>query len=194
MGGGTGSGPARLTGTVTGCWIVLGEGVESTSREMLTLNSRGIVYDRHSGHTRHSGAREVPFYPKGTEIRNDRQVSLVSGEELKLIAEDMGLGVVTPEWLGANLRISGIPVLSRLPPTARLRFSRGAVLVVHHENYPCPGPGKVIAAHYPDRERVVPDFVKAAKGRRGLVGWVECPGEIWLGDTVEVFALDEIIK
>ncbi len=186
--------PRRLTGTVTGCWIVEGEGVESTHREMLTLNLKGIVCDRHSGFTRYSGAREAPFYPIGTQIRNDRQVSLVSAEEMAEIQAALGVGEILPGWLGANILIAGIPGFTALPATARLQFSRGTVLVVHHENYPCGAPGRVIGEQRPFLIDPRSSFKRAAAGRRGLVGWVERAGQIWLGDTVEVYELDEIIK
>ena len=193
MGGGTGS-AMRTSGIVTGCWIVLDEGLESTPREGLTLNLRGIVCDRHSGFMRTSGPREAPFYPKGTLIRNDRQVSLVSTDEMAAIQAAMGLEGLDPAWLGANLRIAGIPDFTKLPATSRLRFSGGAVLVVHHENHPCGAPGDVIARHAPELHMPKKAFIEAASGRRGLVGWVERAGEIRIGDTAEVYVLDEIIK
>jgi len=48
------------------------------------------------------------------------------------------------------------------------------------------GPGKVIHAHHPEREKLTSHFVKAAWRKRGLVGWVERPGIIRSGDTVNV--------
>ena len=57
----------------------------------------------------------IPAHP-GTRveqsIRNDRQISIVSAEELALIAKELHVPEVKPEWLGANLLISGIPNLS----------------------------------------------------------------------------------
>jgi hypothetical protein len=145
----------------------------------------GFVGDRHSGLTRPADVR-VPWFPRGTPIRNTRQVSLVSSEELALIAETLEVPRVLAAWLGANLELAGIPRLTELPPGTRLFFPEDATLVVEGENEPCTGPGKVIEAHHPDRAKLASRFVKAAWKRRGLVGWVERPGVIRPGDAVRV--------
>ena len=85
-------------------------------------------------------------------------------------------------WLGANLHSR----LTELPPGTRLFFPEDATLVVEGENEPCIGPGKVIHAHHPEREKLASHFVKAAWKKRGLVGWVERPGIIRPSDTVKV--------
>ncbi len=145
----------------------------------------GFVGDKHSGLTRPADVR-VPWFPKGTPIRNTRQVSLVSSEELALIAETLEVPRVLAAWLGANVELAGIPRLTELPPGTRLFFPEDATLVVEGENEPCTGPGKVIEAHHPDRAKLASRFVKAAWKRRGLVGWVERPGVIRAGDVVRV--------
>ncbi len=68
----------------------------------LRLGFEGIEGDFHAGHTRRSGGRE-PWYPRGTEMRNERQLSIVAPDELAMIAERMDLAEVKPEWIGANL-------------------------------------------------------------------------------------------
>jgi hypothetical protein len=67
----------------------------------------GLEGDRHAGFTRRADAR-VPQYPRGTEIHNSRQVSLVAEEELAAIAANMGVPVIEPEWIGANLVLRGV--------------------------------------------------------------------------------------
>ncbi|WP_204313352.1 MOSC domain-containing protein, partial [Klebsiella michiganensis] len=74
----------------------------------------GIAGDFHAGATRRSGGRE-PWYPRGTEMRNERQLSLVAADELSIVAERMELKEIKPEWIGANLLIEGVPNLSMLP-------------------------------------------------------------------------------
>ncbi len=145
----------------------------------------GFEGDRHGGLTRRADAR-APFYPRGTEIRNSRQVSLVAEEELAEIAEDLGVAAIEPGWLGANLVTRGIPCLSRLPAGTRLFFPQRATLVIAEENHPCALPGRVLQGRYPDEARLGARFVRAAQGRRGLVGWVERAGMIATGDRVEV--------
>ena len=65
-------------------------------------------------------------------------------------------------------------------------FPSGAALAIEGENLPCTGPGKVIAAQYPDRDGLATQFPKAAMHLRGLVAWVERPGIITAGDRIEV--------
>ena len=108
----------------------------------------GLEGDRHAGFTRLADAR-VPQYPRGTEIHNSRQVSLVAEEELAEIAANMGVPVIEPEWIGANLVLRGVPHLSRLPPMTRVYFPELAALALEGENHPCLFPGKAIQHAYP---------------------------------------------
>lgn len=145
----------------------------------------GFAGDRHAGMTRRADAR-VPFYRRGTEIRNSRQVSLVSEEELAALAAALGVPTIAPTWLGANLLTRGIPRLSHLPPGTRLFFPGEAVLVVAEQNLPCDLPGAVIAREYPDLPALGGRFARAARGLRGIVAWVERAGAIAAGDMVTV--------
>ena len=149
------------------------------------VSFEGLEGDRHAGLTRLADVR-TPWFPKGTPVRNTRQLSLVSSEELAEVAEALAVPKVLAAWLGANLELAGVPNLTHLPPGTRLFFPGDAVLAVEGENEPCTGPGRVIEAHYPDREKLASRFVKAAWQRRGLVAWVERPGVIRAGDGVRV--------
>jgi MOSC domain-containing protein YiiM len=150
----------------------------------IRLTMAGVEGDRHAGLTMPSGGR-TPYYPRGTEIRNSRQVSLVSVEELDEVAAAMHLPAIEPEWLGANVLVEGIPALSILPPSTRLFFESGAVLVVEGENGPCTIAGAAIQAAFPDVEGLTQLFPKAAIHKRGIVAWVERPGAIVQGDSVQ---------
>jgi hypothetical protein len=145
----------------------------------------GFVGDRHSGLTRKSDVR-TPWFPKGAMVRNTRQVSLVSTEELALIAEALGLPQVLAAWLGANLELAGVPRLTQLPPGTRLFFPEDVALVMDGENEPCRKAGRALESHHPEQAGLASRFVKAAHQRRGLVGWVERPGIIRPGDKVKV--------
>lgn len=153
--------------------------------ESVTVTVEGFAGDRHAGMTRKADAR-VPFYPRGAEIRNSRQVSLVSEEELAALATALGVPTIDPTWLGANLLTRGIPNLSHLPPGTRLFFPAKAVLVVAEQNMPCGLPGAVLARQYPEVAGLGGRFTRAARGLRGLVGWVERAGKITIGDCVKV--------
>jgi hypothetical protein len=175
-----------LYGAVAGVLVGLGEDTLLTTRQTeIQVTFAGVEGDRHAGITRLSDGR-TPHYPRGTEIRNSRQVSIVSVEELGVIAADLGVAEVLPEWLGANIVLRDIPSLTDLPPSTRLYFPEDATLVVEGENLPCPAPGKVMQDSHPDVPNLSARFVKAALHRRGIVAWVERPGIIRVGDRIQV--------
>ncbi|MGL5116815.1 MAG: MOSC domain-containing protein, partial [Beijerinckiaceae bacterium] len=76
--------------------------------------------------------------------------------------------------------------LTMLPPRSCLFFAGGVTLRIDGLNVPCRYSGRAIAAHFPDRENLDLAFVKAARRARGLVAWVEKPGVVHYGETVEV--------
>jgi hypothetical protein len=173
------------SGSVAACLIVDPGDLASRPVAALTVTFEGIVGDRHSGITRQTTSRE-PWYPRGTIIRNDRQVSIVSEEELALVARAMNLPRLDAAWIGANLVVTGIADLSALPSGTRLLFASGAVLRVEAENGPCRVAGRSIASHLPGREGLDLLFPRVAKHRRGIVASVEKPGSIASGDNVTV--------
>ncbi len=152
----------------------------------------GFRGDRHAGLLYHTGSR-TPYYPLGTAIRNSRQVSLVSAEDLADIAAALRVRHVAPEWLGANLLIAGIPALTFLPPATRLFFQRGAVLMVQGENLPCTVSGQAIQDQYPDQPGLASAFPSAGLHKRGVVAWVEHPGVIAVGDSVRADIPDQVL-
>ncbi|WP_235960815.1 MOSC domain-containing protein [Paenibacillus silvestris] len=148
------------------------------------LNFGGMEGDRHFGVLAKADSRQ-PMYKRGTEIMNRRQLSLVSVEELQGIADRLGVQTIRPEWLGANILVSGAPELTKLPMGIRMMLSSGGGLVCEGENVPCAGPGRVIAEHYDDKS-LTKQFVIQAQKSRGIVAYVECPGEIKPGDHIEI--------
>lgn len=180
--------PARkLSARVAGVFVAAGGHFETRAVEALELGFGGIPGDIHEGATRHSGGRE-PWYARGTQIRNERQVSIVAPDELERIARNMGIREIRPEWVGANLVIDGVPLLSFLPAGTLLFFRGGVTLKVDAQNGPCRVAGALVAerARMADREAGALMFPKAAKRLRGLVAWVEKPGRIVLGEDVSV--------
>ncbi len=167
--------------------MILEEGAEiiSTPVGSVQVTPAGFLRDRHAGLTRRAGSRDAGIEP-GEEIPNRRQVSIVSQEELAEISSRLGIPEVRAQWLGANLCLSGIKELTRLPHGTRLAFAGGVELAVEGENKPCRGPGEAIAAHYPERDGIARRFPTEALHLRGLVAWVEEPGEIAVGEAVEV--------
>ena len=152
----------------------------------------GIVGDAHRSWSRK--AWEGDKQPAGTVRRNERQWSAVSAEELAQIQEAMDLAEpLTAESVGANLCISGIRQLSRLPKGTVLKFPSGAELIVEEYNPPCKDMGEQLMAKHTTRSGaalISTSFSKAAKLSRGIVGVVDVPGAISAGDevTVEIYA------
>jgi hypothetical protein len=157
----------------------------SSAVDEVEVKWEGLVGDKHFGLTRKAGSSQKP-YTKGEEVRNVRQVSLVSAEELKEVAENMGLPNIDPAWIGGNLMLSGIPSLTQLPSGSRLYFENGVGIVVEGENLPCTTAGGCLQAQYPDQADLTSAFPKRAIGKRGLVAWVERPGTIRKGEKVLV--------
>ena len=183
----------RYTGVIEGVYTTPNtDNFITEEKDALEFTIAGIPGDRHAGYDRPSGGREKKLYPRGTRIRNNRQWSAVSVEELTEIAKSMNLPAIKPEWLGANMLISGIPSLSTLPAISMLKIfsgeTEGPVLVIYCQNRPCIYPHQAmeeIMGH-----QIETQFTKAAKETRGLVGWVEKPGTAHRGDRLEVWTRD----
>ena len=177
----------KLSATVEALFSALGKEFVTAPVDELALTYEGIPGDVHSGITRKSGGRE-PWYARGTEMRNERQVTILSRSELAEAATEMGIDRIEPEWIGGNITLDGIPMLSMLPAATLLFFEGGVTLKVDFQNGPCRIAGASIARHL-GREGDVAlalSFVPAAKRRRGLLAWVEKPGTIRSGESVRV--------
>ena len=157
------------------------EGLEKTRLPGIELRFAGIAGDCHAGLTRKSDVRTLKQYPRNTDIRNVRQATILSAEELAEVAAAMAIPEVRPEWLGGNLVTRDVPDLTLLPPSTRLQFPSGATLVVDLQNAPCRQISDVILRHYPDQAM---GFVKAARHKRGVTAWVEREGTVNEGDAI----------
>jgi MOSC domain-containing protein YiiM len=180
--------PARkLSARAAALYVAPFDHFQTRALQELQLGFDGIDGDFHAGATRRSGGRE-PWYPRGTEMRNERQVSIVAADELAVVAKRMGLAEIKPEWIGANLVIEGVPHLSMLPSGTLLFFKNGVTIKVDAQNGPCRIAGRSVAenAGMADREAGALAFPKAAKRLRGLVAWVEKPGSITVGEEISV--------
>lgn len=182
--------PTDITGTVV--WIGhvpdRDASLKSHALSEAVLSFAGIPGEIHGGLTRPSCSRVVSQHRRGTEIRNVRQLTILSQEELAEIATDCGLDTLDPAMTGASLVIKGIPDFTHLPPSSRLQFPDGSVLVVDMENRPCHLPAKVINGDHPgagDRFKV------AAAGKRGVTAWVEREGCVTVGDAVRLHVPDQ---
>jgi hypothetical protein len=157
----------------------------SVPQKTVTVTFEGFEGDKHAGWTKPSDGR-TKFYPRGTTIRNNRQISIISAEEMLEVAIELNIPALPPEWMGANLLIKGIPNLTSLKPNTRLLFTDGPTLLITEENFPCMILTKEICSHFTDRPELEANIIKAAMHKRGLVAVVELPGEIKEGDEVKV--------
>ncbi len=186
--------PQTLEGIVFGVYLVppIGDGIGATPIPEAQVTFAGFAGDRHAGLTMRSNTRQ-PFYQRGTEIWNSRQITIVSIEELAEIAPRMSLPEIRPEWLGANLAIRGIPDLSHLPPGTRLFFPAEATLIVTLENGPCLVAGSEIQQHHPEIADLAAQFPKQGLHLRGVAAVVERPGLIRPGDAVRALIPDQSV-
>jgi hypothetical protein len=182
--------PTDITGTIT--WLGLvpdrAAALAASPRETLTLSFAGPEGEDHGGLTRPSCSRVMDQYPRGTEIRNVRQLTIVSAEELAQIAAKMELDALDPAWLGATLVLEGIPDLSHLPPSSRLQGAQGATVVIDMQNRPCTLPARVIEDARPGFGA---RFKPAAVGLRGVTAWVEREGSLSLGEVMRLHVPDQ---
>ena len=162
--------------------------LEAETVAELTATFAGPVGEDHGGLTRPSCSRVVAQYPKGTTIRNTRQFTILSAEELAATAAKMGLDHLDPALVGATMVIEGIPDLTHLPPASRLQVADGATLVVDIENRSCQLPAKPIEARHAGFGA---KYKSAAAGRRGLTAWVEREGVFRLGDAIRLHIPDQ---
>ncbi len=162
--------------------------LRSVSVDQMQLGFAGNKNESHAGLTRASCSRVKTQYPRGTEIRNTRQLSIVSQEELDKIAAHMGIKQFDPAWIGASIVIKGIPDFTLVPPSSRLQGVSGATLTVDLENRPCVLPAPVINQEMPDAGA---KFKPAAKNLRGVTAWVEREGILRVGDEIVLHIPDQ---
>jgi MOSC domain-containing protein YiiM len=139
------------------------------------IGPHGFVGDRHEAELRRKP------YGRGT-APNHRQWHGVCTEEVNGICADLGLPSLPFGALGENLRLSGL-LLGKLPNGTELTLPSGARLRLHQQTDPCVKAAKELAQTYGEAAN---GFVKAAMGRRGVVGQVLEPGAVRPGDIVHV--------
>lgn len=169
-------------------YVPAGDSMRARPVTQLDLGFDGIAQGRHTGALRQSCSRLSNLYPRGPEIRNVRQFSILSAEELEVIAGKMKLDRLDPSLIGASVVLRGIPDFSHVPPSARLQGPSGVTLTVDMENRPCVLPGREIEAESPGYGAA---FKSAAEGRRGVTAWVERTGGLELGDGLRLFVPDQ---
>ena len=182
--------PTEFTGIITWLGRVPDREASLKSHALQDAHASfaGFEGEAHAGLTRPSDSRVLSQYPRGTEIRNVRQFSVVSAEDLAEIAQKMELPEVPPDWMGASVVVQGIPDFTYLPPSSRLQTQDGTTLVIDMENRPCNLVARVIEDEVAGCGK---RFKAAAEGRRGVTAWVEREGPLRVGDTVTLHIPDQ---
>lgn len=182
--------PTDFTATITWIGRVTDRAATLRSAPMSEVfaSFAGVEGEEHAGLTRPSCSRVSSQHPRDTTIRNVRQFSVVSAEDLAAVAAKMGVAAVEPAWIGASLVIEGIPDFTHVPPSSRLQGPDGVTLVIDMENRPCHLPAKVIDEDAPGYGKA---FRAAAGGRRGVTAWVEREGWLRLGEALRLHVPDQ---
>lgn len=155
----------------------------------LDLSFAGPKGEAHGGLTAPSCMRVTAQYPEGTEIRNVRQLTILSQEDILETAAEMGMSRIDPAWLGANIILKGLPDFTHIPPSSRLQGGEsGATLTVDMENRPCHLPAREIEA---EAKGFGARYKAAAKGRRGVTAWVAREGVLRVGESIRLHIPDQ---
>ena len=179
----------EVHGTLVSGYVGASGSLKKVECDTLEFAFDGIVGDRHRGFTR-AAWDLTDKQPGGTERRNERQWSAVAHEDLKAVSKQLGLPAALKAGdVAVNLSISGIPDFSRLPRGTILTFDGGVVLMVEEYNPPCSRMSQYVSECHEATTGVdlgEADFIEASKFSRGLVGVVEVPGMVSVGEGVSV--------
>ena len=179
----------EVHGTLVSAFLGEPGSLKKVECDTLEFAFDGIVGDRHRGFTR-AAWDLTDKQPGGTVRRNERQWSAVAHEDLAAVSAQLSLpAALRAGDVAVNLSISGVPEFSRLPRGTVLAFDGGVVLIVEEYNPPCTRMSQHIADHYHsvnDEPLGKMDFIEASKFCRGLVGAVEVPGNVSIGEGVTV--------
>jgi hypothetical protein len=169
--------------------------IDGKEVRVLHFTMDGPRGDVHASRTRklsgHDGAYiRTSALTKGDFVFNWRSWTGLATEDVQEISSALSKEVPVGALL-ENIRISGVPHFSKLAPTTRLVFPRHAeqqvILAVWEENGPCKTVGERLRAHHDAPQKFVTDFIKAADGKRGVMGLVLSPGMVMKNDTVLVY-------
>lgn len=162
--------------------------IRAQSVSQVQASFAGFEDDYHSGLTRASCVRVRDQHPVGTEIRNTRQLSILSVEEMAEIAATIRLETLDPALLGASMVIEGIPDFTFVPPGSRLQTDSGTTIVIDVENGPCNFPAKEIESEAEGHGKA---FKAAARGKRGVTAWIERTGVLIVGEKLRLHVPDQ---
>lgn len=156
--------------------------------------------DRHYGRTRQVRNYQVARKWAGRDVRNERQISIATLEDLRLIAKALELDTILDEKsidlgrfmsqvLAVNVLLSGVDLGDYLGPGTKLfcgEEDTGAIVDISEAHLPCKKPAFTIATSLDlDPAKLKDGFKQVAAERRGYMAAVFAPGRIALGDSVD---------
>jgi hypothetical protein len=162
--------------------------IETVAMDEMPLGFGGFAGDCHAGETRASCSRVTRQYPRGTTIRNVRQVSLVAAEDLARIAEALGLERVAPgmgRCVGRGRGHSGLQ-----PPAAILAVA-GAGRRDADRRHAEPALPVSREDHRGRASRQGQAVQGGGRGLRGVTAWVERVGTLRIGDALRLHVPDQ---
>lgn len=175
-----------LEGTVESLFYIQNDKIINTDK--LTVMWDGIINDKHTSRTSITRTQDSSEnnVPKGTEILNLRQISIISKEEQEEVAKRLGIEKFNYEDLRPNIVINGIPNLTNLPAGTRIQFPEFTLLYVTGENYPCIVSGTRVEQSNIEISNLKFKYPKEAMHLRGILAIVLRPGFIRKGDKIKV--------
>ncbi|MCA9356910.1 hypothetical protein H6784_03425 [Candidatus Nomurabacteria bacterium] len=178
--------------------IVESLAINGETRQSIMFEIDGPVGDSHSGFVRKLSGHDGAYIATSTRSKGDlfynfRSWTGLSMEEIEAVEKTLGYKIPVGCLL-ENIIISGIPNFSKLEPTSRLHFPphrvgkevKQAILAVWEENGPCRTVGERLEKEHKIKN-LKTDFIREARGKRGVFGPVLSAGIIQQGDKVLVF-------
>jgi len=151
--------------------------------------------DRHCGLERRLSGHDGNYIKtsglnEGSLVFNWRSWTGLSKEELDAVSQTLGRPIPVGCLL-ENITFSGLPNFSRLETGTRLVFPKHqtgdvtiqAILAVWERNGPCKTVGDRLAEHHSQPD-LSAHFGRAAKDKRGVMGFVLSAGPVYRGDEV----------
>lgn len=173
--------------------------INGASTERIHFEFEGPQGDKHASRIhqlteKDSRLLSISGLPQGHPVFNYRSWTALSCEELQEIESAISRPI--PQGcLLENMQISGIPSFSTLPPSSQLHFPARrafgkkmckAILAVWEKNTPCDIVANRLAT-LSESPSLRAAFEYAARGKRGVVGFVLSSGYAFVGDEVLVY-------
>lgn len=187
------------------------EPTHANPEELLQFDFNGVFNDagqkdRHYGLTREVRGYQIGPKWRHTEVRNERQVSVVTARDLMQIAHDLDVegaiaerGHEVIDFMARALAANVVLVQDTdaeqdlddlLGPNTKILFgepSEGTIVTISENHLPCSKPAGVLVRELGlDFGQTSERFKKAAKNSRGYMAEIWAAGVVTIGDSVSI--------